>query len=138
MIQADWNPDDEKLRDFGLIGALFVAGLAVWVAATSETDPSTAVTYLGCFSAALMLGAFYATPVIRPLYIALTAITIPIGWVISHTVLAVLFYGILTPIGLALRILRADPLCRAYDPTLKTYWVRRPPPAPASRYFRQY
>ena len=51
-------------------------------------------------------------PPLRPLFIGLSAVTMPIGIVVSYTVLAVVFYGVLTPIGLVMRLFGRDTMQR--------------------------
>ena len=47
--------------------------------------------------------------------------------VVSPIILAILFYGAITPIGLLSRLFGHDPLRRRIDPAAKTYWIERPP-----------
>ena len=47
---------------------------------------------------------------IRPLFVLLKAVTTPIGWVVSHVFLGVLYYGIFTPFSLLFRLVRRDVL----------------------------
>ncbi|HJS87719.1 MAG TPA: SxtJ family membrane protein [Acetobacteraceae bacterium] len=42
-------------------------------------------------------------------------------------VMAVLFYGVITPIGLLMRAFGKDPLRRRFDPAAPSYWIARPP-----------
>ena len=73
-----------------------------------------------------------------PIYVIATAISLPIGFVISYVVLGVLFYLVLTPFGLVFRLLGRDPLERRFDKASRSYWVRRSPVDDVSRYYRQY
>ena len=62
----------------------------------------------------------------------------PIGFVISHVVLAAIWYLLFTPIALLRRLVAGDPLARKGDPEQSTYWIDREGPVESSRYFRQY
>ena len=62
----------------------------------------------------------------------------PIGFVISHILLALVFYVVLTPIGLAMRLFGYDPMTRKLDPQATTYWVPRAGQESAQQYFRQF
>jgi hypothetical protein len=62
----------------------------------------------------------------------------PIGWVMSHLILAIIYYLVLTPVGLVLRALGRDPLHRRFEPEAKTYWIDRGEEPAVERYFRQY
>ena len=73
-----------------------------------------------------------------PANLMLVAATYPIGWTLSHLVMAIIYYLVLTPIGILLRLVGHDPLCRSFEPTRQTYWVERRPPEHKGRYFRQF
>ena len=84
-----------------------------------------------------MTCAYYALASLRiPLFRAWMTIFSPIGWIVSHAVLAIVYYGILTPIGLLLRLFR-DPMLRRFDPDAASYWMERESDDDLSRYFRQ-
>lgn len=63
---------------------------------------------------------------------------LPIGWSISHALLALIYYAVLTPIGLVMRLLGNDPMQRRLDRAATTYWSEHRPPADPKRYFRQF
>ena len=52
-------------------------------------------------------------------------------FIITPLLMAVLFYGVVTPTGLLLRLFGKDPLCRRYDGSVRSYWIRREPAGPA-------
>jgi hypothetical protein len=56
--------------------------------------------------------------------------------VVSPVVMGVLFFGLFTPMGWAMRRCGWDSMKRAYDPAAKSYWVSRDPPGPAEDSFR--
>jgi hypothetical protein len=58
----------------------------------------------------------------RPLYVALTLISFPIGFALSYVLMAVLFFGLFGLVALVMRLLGRDPLHRRYDPKAATYW----------------
>jgi len=74
-------------------------------------------------------------PVIRPLYVALMRLTFPIGWCVSHVVLAIMYFLLLTPIGFLVRRFH-DPMERRFEPAADSYWFPRQE-AHTDRYFRQ-
>ena len=50
--------------------------------------------------------------------------------IVSPVVLALLFYGVVTPTGLIMRALGKDPLRLRFDRNAESYWIRRDPPGP--------
>jgi len=145
MIQLNLRPTDRDLRQFGFIalGAFGLLGLlmyAQWLPLAGRlgwTGPIIAYVLwaLGGVSAVLSLLAPRAN---RALYVVLTLVAFPIGWVISHVIMAVVFFGLLTPVGLFFRLIGRDPLQRRFDPQMRTYWVRHRPAESLEQYFRQY
>ena len=82
---------------------------------------------------------YYAIrPFRRPIYLGWMYAVFPIGWVISHTVLALTYYLVLTPIGLLMRGLGRDPMERRFDRDGETYWTPHEPSEDPARYFRQF
>ena len=56
--------------------------------------------------------------------------------VVSPVVLGILFFGVFTPMGKAMRLFGWDAMKRAWDPAAPTYWTRREPPGPAEDSFK--
>lgn len=54
-----------------------------------------------------------------------------LGRAIGLFSLALLFYLVITPFGLARRIFVRDPMRRRIDKNCRSYWVERQPPGPA-------
>ena len=82
---------------------------------------------------------YYGLPVIRkPVYLAWVYAAFPIGWTVSHLLLAVVYYLVLTPIGLALRLFGRDIVSRRFDRSATTHWIERRPVDDRTRYFRQF
>ena len=53
-----------------------------------------------------------------------------LGRVVSPVMAGVVFYGVVTPMGLAMRLLGKDPLRLRWDPSADSYWIVRDPPGP--------
>ncbi len=74
----------------------------------------------------------------RILYVGLTLLTFPIGFVLSYVIMGVLYFLIIGPIAVVMRLLGRDPMHRAYDPTAPSYWSAARPPRDKESYFHQY
>jgi len=136
LFHFNKSPSNRELMWFGVLFPCFAAGVAVVLWWKYGAGVSAAVV----LGAGALLGAvFLAAPrVRRPLYLAWMYATMPIGVVVSIVLLAVTFFLVVTPVGLLVRWLSGDPMSRGFDPKAGTYWTRRPPPAAAERYFRQF
>ena len=74
----------------------------------------------------------------RAVYVGLSCAAFPVGFVVSHVVMVLVYYGVVTPIGLVMRLLGHDPMHRGFDRDAATYWVERPAVHDPKRYFRQF
>ena len=101
----------------------------------------------GDHAAAVVLGALavgvgglglLAPAALRWLYVGCMIVAFPLGWIVSQAALALIFYGLFTPLALLFRLRRRDPLRRARPPECASYWTAKPPPPELRRYFRQY
>ena len=85
------------------------------------------------------LFALYLFPSLqRPLYRGWMFSVMPIGWIVSHLLLSVIYYLLLTPIGLIMKAVGYDPMRRKLEPNQETYWVNRQKSEDPQRYFKQY
>lgn len=132
LIRLNWSPDQRLLRQFGWMACAVGLLLAtvVW-----DGWPAIVAVAIGVFSAAASL---VRPSLNRPLFVGLSVVTYPIGFVVSTGALVVLFYGVVTPIGLLLRVWGHDPLTRRIDRRSASYWSLVPPTRPNDDYFRQY
>lgn len=92
-----------------------------------------------CAAAAANLAAAAAAPgLLRPVYVALTTAGLPIGFTVSHVVLAIVYFGVFTPVAAVFRLIGRDALHRRFDRGAETYWTPRRAAPSTKRYFRQF
>ena len=136
VIEINRNPSRQDLLWFGVLLPVFFAivGVVVW-RRTGALTPATAVWAAGGTVSAL----FALWPASRRrIYLGWMYAVYPIGWTVSHLLLGVVYFLVITPIGLALRVLHRHPLERRLDRTATTYWVRHNPADSLKRYLRQF
>ena len=113
-------------RQFGLVFVVFFALLAAWSWwRGGHWYPGFAVA-----SAAIGLTSLAAPALLTPFNRLWMKLGELMGRIVSPIVLGVMFYGLVTPFGLVMRMFRADPLRRAADPKASSYWIDRQPPGP--------
>jgi hypothetical protein len=134
LVKLNRDPSRAELRWFGVLFAGFF-GL-VGLMASRGSDRTAAV--LWGFGAGVAVLYYAVPPLRRPIYLAWVYATYPIGFVISYVVLALVYFAVFAPTGLALRILGRDPLERRFERARASYWVEHPGSTPHSRYFKQY
>jgi Saxitoxin biosynthesis operon protein SxtJ len=136
VIDLNFNPTKKELRTFGLCALAFLALVGWVVFRRSGSIPlGAAVAGVGIVTAAL---ALMAPKSLRPVWIVLMVVNYPIGWVVTHVVVAVIFYLVVTPVGVIMRLSGRDPMERAFDRAAKSYWKPRRSDPGSDRYFRQY
>jgi hypothetical protein len=145
MIEIDWRPDDRVLRQFGgiaLVGFGFLAALAWWELfifsfGLGEARPLVS----GCFAALAGISAFFSLVAPRanlPIYLGLTVLSYPIGFVLSYVIMGFLFFVMITPVGLFFRVTGYDPLHRRFEPDATSYWTDPRPRRGKESFFRQF
>ena len=136
LIRINTDPTDRQLRQFGIIWLVFflLAGAVIRL----KAGPGTAPWVLWAAAVVVPVAGRVHLPVLRRIYIAMCWLVYPIGMAISYLMLALTYYGVLTPIGLLMRLFGYDPMKRRLDPTATTYWMQRETGRPVKRYFRQY
>jgi hypothetical protein len=146
LIELELDPGPAKLRRFGFVaftvfGALTAAASQQWLmfAEMPATSAVSVAAVLALVSVASLIASLVAPRLNRVLWVALSVATFPIGFVMSWLLLGALFFGVMTPIGLAMRLVGRDPLTRGWESEKESYWVKAEvPDDPATYYFRQY
>jgi hypothetical protein len=128
------QPDRKQLRSFGgIVGGIFVI-IALWPAMVR--GESVRWWLLGPAIALIVL-AGVAPRALGPAHRIWMTLGDALGWVNTRLVLGVIFYGVVTPTGVVLRLLGHDPLRRAAAPLASTYRVPRTP-RPGTHMTRQF
>jgi hypothetical protein len=130
------NPGPADLRTFGRLLPVFVALAGAGVAVRTGSTTAAAIIWLAGGGLSLLYATVAA--IRRPVFLAWTRATYPIGWAVSRLVMGAMFYLVITPVGLLVRRFGRDPLERTFDGAAPSYWIERSGEAEASRYFRQF
>jgi hypothetical protein len=65
-------------------------------------------------------------------------LTFPVAWAVSTLLLAIVFYGLITPLGLLFRLIGRDPLDRSFKSDKDSYWQEKPAAENSRRYLQQF
>ena len=136
LLDINWNLDKKQLRIFLLLLVVFACVVAA-ITYNRTASPSLAAAIVGVAVVVAVIGVL-VPPLSRVLYVVWMGAAFPIGWTVSHLVMAVVYYLVVTPIGLTMRLLGHDPMQRKFDPQAKTYWREHRSTEEVSRYFRQF
>jgi len=83
-----------------------------------------------------MTGAVFAVAMLAPTLLAplnrlWTRFGLLLHRIVSPVVLGIMFFLVVTPMGLLMRAFGKDPLRLRFEKDLPSYWINRNPPGPA-------
>lgn len=68
---------------------------------------------------------------LAPVYRIWMTLARALAWINTRIILFLLFYGVVTPVGVVMRLLGRDPLKRKLDRSCSSYWITLKPSPPA-------
>ena len=117
----DLKTDTPNLRKFGLL----VGGVAMLIGFVLLLRHKANYPYLFWPGAVLIaFGAVWPRALKYP-YVAWMTMAFALGFVMSHVILTLFFFLIVTPIGLFARLFGKDFLNRNLDSRARSYWIPR-------------
>ena len=123
------KPDIKEQKKAGY--AVGIVLLAIGALLMYRNKP--AYPYFIGVSALLLLLAFAAPKALKHFYIAWMSLAAVLGFIMTRLILSILFYIIITPIGLILRLTGKDLLDMKWDKKKNSYWIKRE----KTEYFRE-
>jgi ABC-type uncharacterized transport system permease subunit len=136
LLEINRNPSRRDLAWFGLVLFLFFLVVGGVLGRALASDVARHVAW---GAGAILALAYYAVPGWRrPMFVGWMYAAYPIGFVMSHLLLGVVYFGVVTPIGLLMRAMGHDPMTRRFDRSATTYWVERQRVSDVKRYFKQF
>jgi hypothetical protein len=141
--EIDWSPDRAKRRTFAIslmIGFPVIAALGFLMAWWRGGSLPAPAGYLWLAGGGVAAGAlFYAVPaIVRPFYVAWYFLAACIGIVVANVLMAVIYFGVVTPFGMIARSTRGLTLKKSLDRGRKSYWIDAERQVPPERYYRQF
>jgi hypothetical protein len=119
-------------------GGWFVQTRELWKGRTVDNAQLAVLAVVVAVGVLGGVAIFASRDLGRGLYRGWMFAALPIGWTISHVILGIVFYLVMTPIGLIMRVLGNDPMTRRPDPAAQTYWIAHQQQKDLKRYFRQF
>jgi hypothetical protein len=136
MIRLEHHPSGRQLAVFGLLWLVLfgvLGGVAWW-----KTGALVRACVWWAVGTAVPAAGLVWPGVLRIVYVLATYASFPIGLVVSYLILAVVYYFVLTPIGIVLRLTGYDPMQRRFHRGAETYWTPREQEKTAESYFKQF
>lgn len=126
------------LRRFGwVVGGvlLLIGGIVLWRQGWTLSTASQVLFGVG--TALVVLGT--AVPqALRAVYRGWMALALILGFVMTRVLLTLVFFLVVTPIGLLMRLIGHDPMRRKPDDAAATYWIPKEPHDPSPKRLERY
>lgn len=136
LIEINWNPKQRELRMFSVALAC-LSSLAGLFSFQREASVLLTGTLCGVALVCFLL-AWLAPQVMRPVYLLWMILFYPLRWLISCLLIAVVFYLVITPVGILLRLCGYDFVGKRFDSRATSYWQPKPQVRKPEDYFRQF
>lgn len=136
MLDLKLKATDNEARVFAGCQLVLAVLLAWWL---HKTGHNTLATVAVALSVAVAVLGLLKPRAVAPFYALWMLAAFPIGWVMSYVMAGVVYFLVVTPIGLLSRAFGRDGMSRKFDSKATTYWesTTREPTDP-KRYFRQF
>src|SRR5205809_267313 len=131
MKQQD---EKKQLRHFGLVVGGIFGVIGFWPMVFRGEGPRLWALAL---AVALVLPAIALPRSLARVHRVWMVVGETLGWINTRILLSLVFYGIVTPMGIIIRHFGRDPMRRGFEPRVDTYRVPKPP-RPASHMTRQF
>ena len=116
----------KQLRQFGLMvgGVLVLIGL--WKLYQGKHETARLILWL--VGGALMVTTGAIVPkLLTPVYWLWMKLAHLLGWVNTRLLLGIIFFVIITPMAVVMKVFGRDALNRKIDKDVDSYWIPRPP-----------
>jgi hypothetical protein len=130
------DPPARQLRIFaGILLAVSIT-LVAWHGLPPADKPLLWLLLIAATGVSLV--GLVRSRAIRWVFVGWLMAVYPIGWLVSHVLLAIVYYGFITPLGLCFRIFGRDVLHCKRPSGIESYWQPKPAPQGLQSYFRQF
>lgn len=134
-IDVATPPTPRQLRQFA--GSLMVVA-AAWLAWRFVHERTGIVVWLLAVAGIAIGAAGLAVPrLVQAIYRVAMLLAFPVGWVMSRVALAIVYYIVLTPLALLLRVRGRDVL-RLRRSDRSSYWMPKPQAKDGRQYLRPF
>ena len=140
--EVNWNPGPQERRKFALSLVIGFPCIAVvllllgWLRGKGWNLPLAAEVGGGGLAGGLLLLAL--PQIARPIYVGWYFVACCIGTVVGNLALGIVFFVLVTGLGLLMRALGRRPVRKTFDKRAATYWQDPEQVDDPNRYYRQF
>ena len=117
------DTSNKAIRKFGIVIAVGLGLIGIFI--SLKTHNLDVPKWLWCIGLLFLILGFTFSSVVRPVYMIWMLLAYFIGGIVSRVILTVLFYFVLTPTGLVLRLFGKDVLDKKFEKNRESYWVKK-------------
>ncbi|MFQ5823655.1 MAG: SxtJ family membrane protein [bacterium] len=115
------NPTRKDLRKFGIsLGIVFTLILSYFF-----YTQKLKVVWPFIIPTLLLILGIAAPLLLKSSYKVWMTVAIILQWFVTHIILTILFYFIITPVGLLMRLFRKELLSKKFNIIRESYWIKR-------------
>jgi hypothetical protein len=120
-------------RAFGATFAVVFLLIALWPLLGGEAPRGWALAV----AAAFLLAALIRPALLASLNRLWLRLGLALHWIVNPIVMGLIFFLMITPIAVIMRLLGRDQLRLKWDAQARTYWIERDPPGPPPATMKQ-
>ena len=128
------NPDNRILRQFAGLWILFFGAIALSQHFRSQ---NTTVAVVGTLAMVVGVPGLFFPRILKPIFVGWMILAFPIGWLVSHVILFLIYWSVFVPVGFILQRMGHDPL-RLRKPAVDSYWEQKTQQSSLRRYLKQF
>ena len=113
-------------RGFGFV----FAGFFALVALVRWWRDQSGAGWFAAAAVAMLVVALVHPALLAPFNRLWTKLALLLSKIMNPVIMGILFFLVVVPIGLTMRLFGKRPLALDFDPAAKSYWIERTPPAP--------
>ncbi len=114
------QPTRKELRNFGLMFGVIFTGIGLYQL-YNDTAETARLVWWG-FGGLFFITGLAVPPVLKPIFTVWMKFAFVLGWVNTRIIITLIFFLVITPIGLVMRVWKSDLLAEKWDKDAETYW----------------
>lgn len=138
-LQNEIEVTPKKVRDFGwVIFAVIGVIVPVFISWRNEWIITDLMLILFGIGLLVLIPCLIAPNLMRPVYRGWMTLAVLLGLFMTKVIITLVFYGMMTPIGLLRRLLVKDPMGLRINKEKQSYWVEKEHSPTPESYEKQY
>ena len=132
----DFQPTERKLRTFAGLFFATATTVATWQAWAHQRWLIAGMLFIP--GAVIAVVGLLRPMSVRSLYVGMMVAGFPMSWMMSHLLLAIVYFGLITPLAVIFRLTGRDTLRLRPSPQALSYLKNKPAPVKSQAYFRPF